>query len=365
MRVILNELKKIFNIKTTLLLIALGLIIFEMFSAFELEHFPNGEPNTQSLRITKEMKNRYGETINEKEAREFKIEYKKELLKNADEYLKNNKEAQRLGVTSYEELRRIVEEAPKDKMDEQYNEKEKLYDKIIFEEQSDEFWSLSAFSSIEERLDLVKDEEDIVHEQIVQSYKYYTNGLFKMIIVLTMGFLGTIFIKDRNSRVDYIQYTSKKGRRINKSKVIAGIIASIIITTIIVGITIPLYFVINDTTMFFNSKINGVFMFSKWSSFNGTFLQYIILSIITLYIIGIVTAIITMIISKMSDTYMKAISIGVVILVILNLGYGFVMERVLLFESEIFLGATFIIPLIVSSVILILKIRENKKDILY
>ena len=98
MRIIINEIKKLFNLKILLILGLIVFIIWKIFISFWIEVFPNGS-NTPTFNLSVQMLKDYGTTMDEKEFEDFK---EKSALreKEADEYLKGDKEAQELGIKS-------------------------------------------------------------------------------------------------------------------------------------------------------------------------------------------------------------------------------------------------------------------------
>ena len=88
----------------------LGLIVFiicKIFISFWIEVFPNCS-ETPTFNLSVQMPKDYGTTIPEKEFEDLK---EKSALreKEADEYLKGDKEAQELGIKSYRELRESLD----------------------------------------------------------------------------------------------------------------------------------------------------------------------------------------------------------------------------------------------------------------
>lgn len=76
MRVFLYELRKLFNWKVLLLILFISFLFYKLFLSFYFENFPNGRPAKDEFMITKEMINKYGHEMDEKEFQHFKNWYK-------------------------------------------------------------------------------------------------------------------------------------------------------------------------------------------------------------------------------------------------------------------------------------------------
>lgn len=55
MNIIINELKKIFNIKSILVVGVICFLIYQMFIEFHIKIFPNGYPDTDTYEIAKRI----------------------------------------------------------------------------------------------------------------------------------------------------------------------------------------------------------------------------------------------------------------------------------------------------------------------
>ena len=133
MTIILNELKKIFNIKFILLFILITLIMYFLFIEFDIKYFPNGRPSLDIYNIFVDMKDSYGEFMDEEEFEDFKRKYE-ETKKEADEYIQSRKDFRELGITNYDEFIDMDDTTNK--------EFKKLRYDVIFNKRIDVFWEL-------------------------------------------------------------------------------------------------------------------------------------------------------------------------------------------------------------------------------
>ena len=76
MRIIINEIKKIFNLKMTSILILGTILFYQMFISFDINVFPNGRPSLDLYNITVQMIKDYGNEMDQIEFQHFKNIYK-------------------------------------------------------------------------------------------------------------------------------------------------------------------------------------------------------------------------------------------------------------------------------------------------
>lgn len=332
MRLIINEVKKLLNIKSIITLGILFYIIWSIFLSFYIEYFPNGYPQTQEFEALEIMLIEYGETIDENEIMHFKE--KTELLyKEADQYILAEEYCVSLGLETYKEFKNLWSET--------WGEDEKLeeiHSRLFFEqEETDVFWDLEAreylISRYEDKEDWTNgfidtsDEralnraKEILNDQGVNSplnyviFRNYNDLIsnFSIIIVVSVAFvISYLFIKDSRNKVNYLQYSSKVGRDLVNKKIVAGFIASFIVVTI----EIILFFLIyskNNSLQFWNCSVNSVFVDEKlWLDF--TFGQYILLSVMLMYIVTFSVATLSMFVSSKVSSYISLIGLQIPIL---------------------------------------------------
>lgn len=321
MTIILNELKKIFNIKSILLLIIITLIMYFLFIEFNITNFPNGRPLLDIYNIFVDMKDSYGEFMDEEEFEDFKIKYE-EAKKEADEYIQSRKDFRELGITNYDEF---ID------MDNTNNKEfEKLRDDVIFKKEIDVFWELPCrkeyirvYENREEYLlnrvenekqearirDILEKglETSVFHDVVFFNYNQFIKPVAMTILLSVMFMISPIYFRDTKDKINYLQYTSKTGRAIFKKKIISGLLAAFIITTLQIICFFALYSS-NNISMFFNSNINSIYnTIISW--YDLTFIQYILLTVVGIYILAFVFALISMVISSIGQNYITLIGI--------------------------------------------------------
>lgn len=384
MRIILNEIKKIFNLRSLIIGLVISVIMFGIFSSSYIRYFPNGQPAGSTLEIMKDLRLKYGNTLSREEEKELTTTYLEEKENEADKYIQNHKEAQRLGVTSYKEIRNHLAELKENNESIESVEIARLDSKMFFDEASKELWNMEGINYVNEVLtfnsryntnykeqkkidrfnEIANREISLITEVVVENFDSYIEGIGIIVIFLVMFFLGTIFIKDRKEKVDYIQYTSKIGRKIDRKKIIAATVSTFIIITIIITISMVIYFMKCGTTEFFNADINSIF--NTEYIIDITYVQFIILKIIIIYIVGIVTAILTLVISKISKNYLAILATGVVVFAVINIiTNDIILKNILKLYVNQGIVFSCIGILILIGIIASIRLRKKEIDILY
>lgn len=336
MKVIINEIKKLLNIKSVTMMVIIFLVLWKILVQFWIDYFPEGIPDLPAFNISERMLQEYDTVIDEEEMEDFKA--KTALLeKEADKYLLEREEYFNAGIRSYREFVNIYEKNfTKYTID---TEIDQLHSKIMFEDSVYLFWELQEREYLIDiykkkdqwlllgraaennkaqvnRVNYVINSEDsssVLSSRICLNYDDII-GMFSIIIVITVAFIiSPIFISDNKSRTNYIQYSSKVGRNLANRKVIAAMITTFIVVTIEIAIFLAMYSH-NDTFQFWNCSINGVFAdITSW--YNLTFGQYIVLTIFILYLIAALITSISIYVSSKVNTFISLIGIQLPILV--------------------------------------------------
>lgn len=387
MRIIINELKKIFNVTNVLVLLVASFLIWNLFIYFEIEYFPNGQPHTQHYNNAVTMLNRYGTSMDEKEYEDYK-KIREDKEKEATNYLLNDKDARSLEISTYDELRAIIQKENRTAGEKKIDD---LYSKIMFEENIGVFWDLEAIDYEMGRYEdkkfwvglgqqgmnenvLERQREVINSEQvnsplnfvILRNYNNLILSVTTLILISVAIMISPIFSNDNRNKVNYLQYSSKVGRKLFKKKIIAGVISSLVIVTMQLGIFFTIY-KSNNTLMFWDCSINSVFS-DALSWFDLTFGQYIMLSVIITYIVALGYSAIVMFVSSKVNSYIALIGIQIPILFVLQPALSDIMDIMALGTSVYVPKYTLPIILVIVGVVgvglMILAYRkECNKDI--
>ncbi|MBB6698697.1 RNA polymerase sigma factor [Clostridium algidicarnis] len=159
---------------------------------------------------------------------------------------------------------------------------------------------------------------DILPWFIFDNYNSFIINTTLLVIVSIIFILGPIFTKDEVVNMEVLQYTTRRGRRLYKDKIAAVLISAFIMVTLELSILFTLFLTRQNTVeLFYNSNINSCFKYgANW--FDLTLIQYIILSIIIVYILAFALALIISYVSRKSHRYITFTGISLLIVIILS-----------------------------------------------
>jgi len=354
--------------------------MYFLFIEFNITNFPNGRPALDIYNMFVEMENTYGEFMDEEEFEDFKLKYE-EAVKEADEYIQSRKDFKMAGINNYEDFAN---------MDHENEELYELYSDVIFKKKIDVFWELpwreeyiryyenkeelmlepSSNEKQELRIKEILDkglETSVFNDVIFSNYNEFIKSAAKTILLSVMFIITPIYLKDNKDKINYLQYTSKTGRKIFKKKIFAGVLASFILVTV-QFICFFIMYSTNNTSMFFNCNINSIYN-SIISWYDLTFIQYIALTVIGTYILAFVFTLIPMLVSSISKNYITAIGVQ---LPIALFSFTILLKYLIDYMTSIFrfpkyfTGLFYMILIFASTISMIIRWkREKRADILY
>lgn len=378
MQILIQELKKIFTWKMILLLLFVNTIFYFLFIDFYITYFPNGRPALDSYIVGIEMIEKYGTDFDEEEFQDFLKTYERKV-KEADEFLQSRTEFVDANIDSYEKFRDV------DSRDEAGD---KLVSKIMFEEKVDLFWELQAREQIIEFYEAKEDifkaykndakgaernhleelmekgQYKVYTEVVIENYKDFIVYVAIAIVLSVIIIISPIFIKDRSRQLLDLQYTMKQGRNLYKTKIWVGCISAFIVMTTLLIVYFSIYS-FNNTSMYFDIPINSFIGEFYW--YDLTFFQYIVLTVIAIYILGFVFAFLSLSFSNLMPNYIALIGIQVPFVVVL-IAYGlryFIRNIISLFIPNWVAPISYSIMIIASVwFVVYLWRREKRRDIL-
>lgn len=378
MSIILNELKKIFNIKSIILLILINIVMYFLFIEFYITNFPNGRPALNIYNMFVEMKELYGEYMDEKEFEDFKLKYE-EAVKEANEYIQLREDFKTAGINDYEDFKN---------MDLEDEEQYRLYSDVIFDKKIDIFWELPwreeyiKYYEDKERLMLAQAsnskqelrimeilnkglETSVFNDVIFSNYNHFIKNVTITILLSVMFIITPTYLRDYLVKVNYLQYTSKTGRRIFKKMILISLLATFILVTI----QFLCFFIIystNNTSMFFNSNINSIYnIIISW--YDLTFIQYIILTVIGVYLLAFVFTLISLLVSSIGKNYITVIGIQLPIALV---SFTILLKYLIHYMTNIsypkyFWALSYMALIMISSIFMMIRWKkEEKADIL-
>ncbi|WP_085829585.1 hypothetical protein [Clostridium massiliodielmoense] len=337
MRIVFNELKRIFNFKMVLLLIIINLIMYFLFIRLDVTYFAKEGHAKDMHEMYVEIRNKYGNNMDKSEFKDFKKSYYNEKIKEINKHIENNSELNKYGIKNYDELIKKYNTAA-DKTDRDSQKIVNIYEDIMFKREVEAFYQLESIEwfinwynnkdsmmsamiannpNIKSRVEeIVKrgDETSIFSSIFMDNYNNLIRGTCSTIIIGSVFMILPIYFKDKKNNIRDIQYTCKNGRKIFKDKIMASIIASLIITTVDIIILFILYRN-NNTSMFFDCSVNSVFnQILSW--YNITFIQYIIITVVAVYILALAFCLTSILISSLVKNYISLIALELPIVLI-------------------------------------------------
>lgn len=383
MKIIFNELKRIFNFKMVLLLIIINLIMYFLFIRLDVTYFAKEGHAKDMHEMYVEIRNKYGNNMDKAEFKDFKKSYYNEKIKEANKHIENNSELNKYGIKNYDELIKKYNTAS-DKTDRDLQKIVNIYEDIMFKREVEAFYQLESIEwfinwynnkdsmmsamiannpNIKSRVEeIVKrgDETSIFSSIFMDNYNNLIRGTCSTIIIGIVFMILPIYFKDKKNNIRDIQYTSKNGRKIFKDKIVASIIASFIITTVDIIILFILYRN-NNTSMFFDCSVNSVFnQIPSW--YNVTFIQYIIITVVAVYILALAFCLISMLISSLVKNYISLIALELPIVLIV---IGLLLEKLIgaidkvIYAKWIF-PAIYLCIFLVPIILMIVRWRKEK-----
>ena len=328
MNIIFNEIKKIFRPVNVAIITLITAVIWFLFMTFNIENFPNGS-DKYIYDVSVKILNEYGTSMNKEEFEDLK-KYREKRAKEASEYLLTKDVFVKSGLSTYDEFVNRSENKSIEKLDE-------LYSNIMFEENNYLFWEIQeldyvidsyenkdfwiGLGGLEENQAQKQRHENIrnsdatyspLNFRIMENYHALIFGITLLILICVPTLIIPIFMNDNKNKVNYIQYSSKTGRKLFEKKIVASIISSLVVATVQLGVLLVVYKA-NNTYMFWDCSINSAISdMASW--YDITFGQYIILSVVLNYIVAFITCMISIFVSSKASTYISAIGIQIPIL---------------------------------------------------
>lgn len=331
MRLFWMEMKKIFSWKLLLLIGVVNVLLFYLLLSFELEYFPNGRPATDIFTIEQQIIPKYGPTINEGELNELKAIYN-ERVKAGNLYFANDAEAQQLEIENYLDFRNF---------DSTNEELAKYHSNLMFNSKQDFIWELQAWESLIKNYEartmaltaeidrnagsrqkhfekqLVEEKFSFYSSTVLENFMNYKTNMSIIILISIAILMSPIFLRDYQSGLVPIQYTSKIGRNIYRIKLLAGISSSALLTVLLLAVYVGLYWT-NDTSSHFELPLTSFGWHDFW--YDMTFFKYILISVAAIFFMAILLGVLSMTISTIVSNTIVLVGVQIITLFIMIAG---------------------------------------------
>lgn len=325
MRIVLNEMKKIWNIKLLLIISVLCALFYLTFMKFYISQFPNGHPATEMVNYSVEMMQQYGVTLDDDEFSEFTLNTREALISEAEAYIKNIPIFAEAGIYTLNDYEKVYNKSNHTELEAD------AVSMLLGDECNFVRFKLSAINTIEVKyhnypeytlkdlisnstsekelnrfMDIQKNGEyrNIMNKSVFDNTVTYTVYLAILEILAVLVLISPLIVTDRTRRIHLLQYTAKQGRIIFQKQLIAIILSAFVLITALLLIFGAIYS-INNTWIFWNngltSFLNGTFLI------NMTYGQYIVIYIVLLYVLGLSAATTAFVMSRFSQNFITLI----------------------------------------------------------
>lgn len=257
------ELKKIWKIKVLAIITAIGLLFGFLFLEFPLRYFPNGHPAIEQYHLMSDWSQKYGPELDQKEASHATAVLQTklgmtgtdadidELMSSAadrSEYLQQWAGALYAYELRFQELRNIVK--------------------------SPAYYSSPQRDRAAYMLKHEKQQGIMPYEVPIHAAEYW-KWVCVFIVLSIMILLAPVVTKDVLTDVRRLQYTSKQGRNILKTQLLAALLSAVGIMLLELLLFGVLYAGLG-TGQFFGNPINS-FFYGPVYWFDLTFGQYLLI----------------------------------------------------------------------------------------
>jgi len=334
MSVTLHEIKKIWNIKTIIVVALLCAVYYVISMSFHIEHYPNGHPQTEAVAFFTELAAKYGPTLEPEELDEF-LQIRDDLIREADRSITENSYLAEKGIQCYADLRESINKlSAVEATDEERLALQTImaaYYQVsanVVPESGDiagapvlefmivalddiadsyknsptrlkEYIADTAPGLYRERVEAMLSTDEyrgIIYGHTVENTLQYIQGLATLVVLTTLILFSPLLTYDRMRKVRILQYTTKTGRKIIGAQLAGVLLSSVFLTTVLVFIFGAIYSV-NNTQIFWNSYVSS---FGSYTilSVPLTFGQYVMILIGMLYLIGLSLSTIAFVLSR-------------------------------------------------------------------
>lgn len=200
----------------------------------------------------------------------------------------------------------------------------------------------------------------IFPHEVLENYENLSGNMTILIMISVMIVVTPLYMADRRNKMTLLQYTTKAGRSLFLKKFIAAFIAVMAVITAQLAIFFFLYRG-NDTSQFFDIKISSIIsFFVSW--YDITFLQYIILTVVSMYVIGIAVLFIVAVISSSVPNYMTNIGLQIPLAgMLIAIGIDYFIKDITSFHlPKAFLPVGLAVLLANSAILYILRAKKER-----
>ena len=328
MNITLLELRKIFDWKRVAICSLFIAIFSFLFLEFHFNHFPNGS-NVHNFNVMAEMVESFGLEMETTEFPILKRRYE-EAVSSFEAYLLTRTDIQEAGITNIEEFF-AHDELP-----------QALYfggEHVIM----GEIW---AMETLIQGFESSETAQPIFPFQVGDNFQAIISLTALFIMMASMLLISPIYLFERKNKMLPVQYATKYGRKLFLRKILATTLASLLTTTFLLGIVLALYFVLNQTAIFFPVTMNSIWGMSF--RYDITFGQYIWLTVGLTYLLGLIGSWLALLFSRLSPNHLTVLAIQIPLVIGFQFFLsGFLIRNPLSFHIQSFLPISIYLVLLV------------------
>ena len=319
MRIVLHEMRKIWNLKIVLVLTLLCALYYSIFLRFYIEYFPGGHSKTEEVEYGIELIKRYGPTLEEDEYAEFVRETREKLKAEMEAHIRSNPVFAAAGIYSFEDYERVHAKYDRTEAEEKavWTLLREEGDFVRFKLQALEFieeryhdyteftlprlmseaangWEKDRFAAIKEN----EEYRNIMVWWVYDNTLDYALRLAVLAVLAVLALVSPLVVSDRARKVHLLQYSAKEGRRILRKQLVAVLLSAFLLTTLLLAVFGAIYGT-NGTWPFWNSGLTSFLNhFTFW--FDITYGQYVLLYVGFLYVLCLGAAALAFVLSRFS-----------------------------------------------------------------
>jgi hypothetical protein len=322
MRIVINEIKKIWSIKMLLIVALLCAIFYLISMTFVIGYLYSAHPGAEEIKLATELTRRYGATLEDDELADF-AEIRDALITEAESYIKGNPVFENRGVYTYADYEYLREkqfgEASEAESSAYWLLLSKECDFVQFkletlERYEDGFTpyiaSLEAGVTYEKtsereraRLTEIRDTEEyrnIMSRAVFENTVSYITSLAVLLILAALVLVSPIIVTDRMRKLHLLQYSAKQGRKLLAKQLAAVLISAFLLTTALLVVFGVIYST-NGTFAFWNNGLNSFLNPYNIIMLNMSYGQYITALVVMAYLLTLGTSAFAFVFSRFSQ----------------------------------------------------------------
>jgi hypothetical protein len=286
MRILFNEMKKIWSLKIICVLAVVGALFFYIFMQFYVVYYRGTDhPKTEQVYYCEELIRLYGPYVSEEQLAEYFSAEWERLVAEAEVYIAAMPVFAEGGVYSFADYSALREQD----FDIEYTREQTAAIWALNDEECDflgfklqtimrmeddvgvmgryigvpeSFWFVLSEKEQNRYLEIVASGENryVMSGWVYDATNDYTLYFSVLVMLSVLVLVSPLVVSDRHGRVHYLLYSSKYGRRIMYAQLAATLISAFLLTTLLIVIFGGI-FSVNGTKIFWEGSIASDFCY--------------------------------------------------------------------------------------------------------